>query len=115
LFAIREGASEGGEAPSELRIHPALLPKFGGNGMYGKRVHEAVLSAGEAETGVTIHVIDGQYDTGPIIAQSRIRVEKGDTVDSLSKRVLEREHAFYVETLQRIATGNLKLPVRKFL
>jgi phosphoribosylglycinamide formyltransferase-1 len=93
-----------------LNIHPALLPKYGGQGMYGRRIHEAVLEAGEEETGITIHVIDGQYDTGPILAQESIAIDKGDTVDTLSKRVLNVEHEFYVKTLARIINGEILLP-----
>ena len=92
-----------------LNIHPALLPKYGGKGMYGRRVHEAVLASGDRITGVTVHVIDEEYDTGPIVAQCEVEVRPGDTVETLSERVLEREHSFYVETLQRIAAGQLKL------
>lgn len=84
-----------------LNIHPALLPKFGGKGMYGPRVHEAVLASGEKETGVTIHLVDDEYDTGPIVAQTRVPVFKEDTVESLARRVLDREHTFLVETLQK--------------
>jgi phosphoribosylglycinamide formyltransferase-1 len=73
-----------------LNIHPALLPKFGGEGMYGKRVHEAVLAAGETVTGVTIHTVDEEYDHGPIVAQCEVPVLKDDTVDSLAERVLRR-------------------------
>ncbi|OGB92004.1 MAG: phosphoribosylglycinamide formyltransferase [candidate division NC10 bacterium RIFCSPLOWO2_02_FULL_66_22] len=93
-----------------LNIHPALLPKFGGKGMYGKRVHEAVLAAGERVTGVTIHLIDENYDTGPIVNQCQVPVLEGDTPDSLSKRVLKHEHALYVETLQKISDGRIRLP-----
>jgi phosphoribosylglycinamide formyltransferase-1 len=93
-----------------LNIHPALLPKFGGQGMYGRRVHEAVLAAGERETGVTIQLADEEYDRGRIIAQCRVPVLVGDTVDSLAARVLEREHVFLVETLARIVSGALTLP-----
>lgn len=93
-----------------LNIHPALLPKFGGTGMYGSRVHEAVLAAGEMETGVSIHLVDEEYDTGPIVAQTRVPVLEGDTVESLSKRVLSKEHSFLVETLQEIVSGALMLP-----
>lgn len=93
-----------------LNIHPALLPKFGGEGMYGSRVHKAVLAAGEKETGVSIHMVDKDYDTGPLIAQTRMPVLKDDTVETLSKRVLAREHSFLVETLQKIASGALTLP-----
>lgn len=93
-----------------LNIHPALLPKFGGQGMYGRRVHEAVLAAGERETGVTIHLADDEYDHGRIVAQCRVPVLPGDTVDSLAGRVLELEHTFLVETLAAIVSGAVKLP-----
>ena len=96
-----------------LNIHPALLPKFGGEGMYGSRVHEAVLAAGEKETGVSIHLVDGGYDTGPVIARAKVAVKEDDTVESLAHRVLEREHTLFVETLQRIISGELILPVSK--
>ncbi len=92
-----------------LNTHPALLPKYGGKGMYGTRVHEAVLAAGEAETGVTLHLVDEEYDHGQIVAQRRVPVEPGDTVAMLAARVLEREHALLVETLQAIASGTLRL------
>src|SRR5512139_567576 len=92
-----------------LNIHPALLPKFGGRGMYGKRVHEAVLSAGERVTGVTIHVVDDLYDHGRILAQREVPVREGDTADSLAERVLQEEHRLYSETLRRIAAGEIVL------
>lgn len=90
-----------------LNIHPALLPRFGGQGMYGKRVHEAVLAAGEPVTGVTVHFIDEQYDHGPIIGQRTVPVLATDTVDTLAARVLECEKAFFVEILQQIAAGRI--------
>lgn len=93
-----------------LNIHPALLPEHGGQGMYGIRVHEAVIAAGDAETGVTIHVVDNRYDTGPVLAQKRIRVDSDDTPESLADKVLAVEHEFYVETLDRIFKGDIKLP-----
>ena len=93
-----------------LNIHPALLPKYGGQGMYGDRVHEAVLAAGERETGVTIHLVDEEYDHGPIVAQCTVPVVAEDTVASLSKRVIDREHEFLVEALERLATGTLGSP-----
>ena len=92
-----------------LNIHPALLPKFGGKGFYGHAVHEAVLAAGEPESGPTVHVVDEVYDHGPILAQSRVPVLAGDTPDSLAARVLKQEHNLYVETLKRIATGEIEL------
>lgn len=93
-----------------LNIHPALLPKFGGKGMYGSYVHEAVLRAAEKITGVTIHIVDEKYDHGPIIAQTEMPLLEDDTVDSLSARVLTREHEFFAETLQKIAEGKITLP-----
>jgi phosphoribosylglycinamide formyltransferase 1 len=90
-----------------INIHPALLPKFGGEGMYGIRVHQAVLAAGEKETGVTIHLADEDYDRGPIIAQSRLPVLPADTAETLSGRVLEREHKFLVETIGKIINGEI--------
>src|SRR5436190_10010768 len=93
-----------------LNTHPALLPRHGGKGMYGVRVHEAVLASGHAETGVTVHLVDEEYDHGDIVAQCRVPVQHGDTVDLLAARVLEREHAFLVETLHAIASGNIELP-----
>jgi len=93
-----------------LNIHPALLPRFGGKGMYGIHVHEAVIAAGETETGVTIHAVDAEYDTGPIIAQARVPVDPKDTAESLAARVLQREHTFFPEILQRIVTGEIELP-----
>jgi len=93
-----------------LNIHPALLPAFGGQGMYGMRVHQAVLAAGAAESGCTVHVVTEAYDQGPILSQARVRVEPGDTPESLQARVLEQEHRLYPETLRRIALGQLILP-----
>lgn len=92
-----------------LNIHPALLPKYGGRGFYGRAVHEAVLAAGETESGVTVHVVDEVYDHGPILAQTRVPVFTGDTPNSLAARVLEQEHTLYTETLQRIAMGEIFL------
>jgi phosphoribosylglycinamide formyltransferase 1 len=92
-----------------LNIHPALLPKYGGKGMYGKNVHEAVLAAGETETGITIHLVDSCYDTGRILNQCKVPVLENDTVETLGNRVLEREHSFFIETLQKIANGTIIL------
>lgn len=91
-----------------LNTHPALLPRFGGHGMYGARVHSAVLDAGEVLSGVSVHqVVEGEYDTGPVIAQCEVPVLPGDNVESLSARVQTRERQFVVETLARIARGEL--------
>ena len=92
-----------------LNIHPALLPRYGGKGMYGDRVHEAVLAAGDTKTGITVHRVDQDYDRGPIVAQCEVPVLEGDTVETLRDRVLKREHEFYVETLRRIIEGRINL------
>ena len=92
-----------------VNIHPALLPKFGGKGMYGIHVHEAVLAAGETETGVSIHLVDEHYDHGKILAQRRVKVLPDDTPESLQQRVLQIEHELYPETVAKIASGGIKL------
>lgn len=92
-----------------LNIHPSLLPKFGGQGMYGMRVHEAVLTAGEMTTGVTVHVIDDVYDRGRILRQAEVPVAPHDTPQTLAARVLTRETKLYVEVLQAIAAGDIRL------
>jgi phosphoribosylglycinamide formyltransferase-1 len=93
-----------------LNIHPALLPKHGGVGNYGIHVHEAVLASGDRETGVSIHVVDAEYDQGPIIAQYRMSVLDSDTPATLQTRVLTRENEFLVETLNSIVSGTIHLP-----
>jgi phosphoribosylglycinamide formyltransferase-1 len=93
-----------------INIHPALLPKYGGKGMYGNNVHEQVLAAGDRETGVTIHVVNDEYDTGPILAQAKIPVMQGDTPATLAERVLEVEHRVYVDTIEKIISGEIRLP-----
>lgn len=92
-----------------LNIHPALLPDFGGEGMYGRRVHEAVLEAGVSETGVTIHLVDEAYDRGPIVAQRRVPVEPGDDAERLAARVLETEHALLPDVVAAVAAGRCRL------
>jgi phosphoribosylglycinamide formyltransferase-1 len=85
-----------------LNVHPALLPKFGGKGMYGMKVHEAVLEAGEKESGATIHLVDGHYDEGDILLQRRCPVLPDDTPETLAARVLVEEHKAYVEAIRRV-------------
>ena len=86
-----------------INIHPALLPAFGGEGMYGARVHEAVIAAGAKESGVTVHLVDDEYDRGPIVAQWRVPVEKSDTPESLAARVLAVEHVVYPRVIEMAA------------
>jgi phosphoribosylglycinamide formyltransferase-1 len=86
-----------------INIHPALLPAFGGEGMYGARVHEAVIASGAEETGVTVHLVDNDYDQGPIVAQWRVRVDKSDTAESLAARVLNVEHVVYPRAVEMVA------------
>jgi phosphoribosylglycinamide formyltransferase-1 len=88
-----------------FNIHPSLLPKYGGLGMYGLRVHEAVLAAGERATGITVHRVNEAYDEGGIIAQTCVEVLPTDTPETLAARVLEREHSFIVEVLRGIIAG----------
>ncbi len=93
-----------------LNVHPSLLPCYGGKGMYGIRVHAAVLEAGETESGATIHIVDEEYDQGPVLAQRKVVVLPDDSVESLASRVLEVEHQLYVETLGRILNKDITLP-----
>jgi len=93
-----------------LNIHPGPLPAFGGHGMYGRRVHEAVVAAGVPESGIVIHLVDEEYDRGPSVAERSVPVLPGDTAETLEARVRAAEPAFFVETLQRIARGELQLP-----
>jgi len=92
-----------------LNVHPALLPKFGGHGMYGRHVHEAVLAAGEKETGATVHLVDNEYDRGPVVAQAKVPVQQGDTPDTLALRVQAKEQELYPETLRRIIAREIDL------
>ncbi|MBI4215317.1 MAG: phosphoribosylglycinamide formyltransferase [Parcubacteria group bacterium] len=85
-----------------INSHPALLPKYGGKGMYGERVHEAVLAANEQETGCTIHFVDEEYDHGDTIVQKKIPVLPDDTVQTLRERLLPYEHQAYIEAIQKL-------------
>lgn len=86
-----------------VNVHPALLPAFGGKGMYGRRVHEAVLASGARVSGATVHVVDEEYDRGPILAQWPVPVLPGDTPDTLAARILAVEHALYPATVEALA------------
>ena len=92
-----------------LNIHPGPLPEFGGEGMYGRRVHEAVLAAGVAESGIVIHLVDQHYDHGAPVARRSVPVIAGDTAETLEARVRDAEPAFFVETLQKLSRGELRL------
>ncbi len=82
-----------------INTHPALLPKFGGKGYFGRRVHEAVLAAGETESGATVHLVEGDYDSGPVLSQVRVPVRATDSVDDLEARVKTAERKLVIATL----------------
>ncbi|HEX6052198.1 MAG TPA: phosphoribosylglycinamide formyltransferase [Gemmatimonadaceae bacterium] len=92
-----------------LNVHPSLLPAFGGAGMYGTRVHQAVLDAGVRVTGVTVHFVDEEYDRGPIIAQWPVPVLPHDTPESLARRVLAVEHVLFPRAVRAVALGRVTL------
>jgi phosphoribosylglycinamide formyltransferase 1 len=93
-----------------LNTHPALLPKFGGQGMYGMHVHRAVLAAGEKVTGVSVHVVTAEYDAGPVIAQREVPVAPADTPESLAERVQAVERRLLVDVVLDVARGRISLP-----
>ena len=102
-----------------VNVHPALLPKFGGKGMYGRHVHQAVIDAGEKISGVTVHLVTQEYDSGPILAQWPVAVLSTDDAESLAHRVLVAEHALYPRVVACLAAGDrarfpLKPPPRYF-
>lgn len=90
-----------------LNVHPALLPKHGGKGMYGRHVHQAVFNNKEKETGITIHLVDSEYDRGRILAQKRLPVSGG--VEDIEEMVKAAEPDFYIETLAKILSGEISL------
>ena len=92
-----------------LNIHPAPLPQFGGPGMYGHHVHEAVLAAGAAQTGPTVHFVDEEYDHGPVAAHVAVPVLPDDTPDTLAERVLAAEHRIYPRVVAAVAAGRLRV------
>jgi phosphoribosylglycinamide formyltransferase 1 len=94
-----------------LNIHPALLPAFGGPGMYGQHVHQAVLASGASQSGATVHLVDEQYDRGAILAQGRVPVLPGDTPESLAARVLTVEHRLLPEAVLRAARAGHPVPL----
>ncbi|MBI3923040.1 MAG: phosphoribosylglycinamide formyltransferase [Armatimonadetes bacterium] len=96
-----------------MNIHPALLPAFGGQGMYGLRVHEAVIESGAKFSGATVHFVDEEYDHGPIIAQAIVSVADDDTPQTLADRVLRAEHRIYPEAIALFAKGRLSVNGRR--
>ena len=95
-----------------MNIHPALLPGFGGKGMYGHHVHEAVLAAGCKVSGCTVHFVTNEYDAGPIIVQKAVEVREGDTPDDLAARVFEQECQAYPEAIRLFGEGRLRIDGR---
>lgn len=98
-----------------LNIHPALLPAFGGKGLYGKRVHQAVLDYGAKITGVTVHLVDEEYDHGPVVMQKAVPVLDHDTADSLAERVLQTEHELYPTAIRLFAENRVRIENRKVI
>jgi len=91
-----------------LNIHPSLLPRFGGKGFYGQHVHRAVIDAKESISGATVHIVDAEYDTGPILLQETVPVLEDDTPNSLASRIIQIEHKIYPESLNLIAQNRVK-------
>ena len=92
-----------------LNIHPALLPKYGGKGMYGRHVHEAVLKAGDKESGCTVHLVNEVYDEGPVVAQAKVPVAPTDTPETLAEKIHAEEHKLYVSVVRDVCAGKLNL------
>lgn len=96
-----------------VNVHPSLLPAFGGQGMYGPRVHRAVLEHGCKVSGCTVHLVDERYDTGPILAQAAVPVEDDDTPDSLALRVQREEHRLFPQCLELVCSGRIRIEGRR--
>ncbi len=92
-----------------LNIHPALLPKFGGKGMYGMNVHQAVIKSGEKVSGATVHLVDEIYDNGRVLNQMQVEVSSSDNAETLAQKVLDVEHKLYPLTIQQIIEGKIQL------
>lgn len=92
-----------------LNIHPALLPKYGGKGMYGRYVHEKVLACGEKYSGVTVHIVDEEYDHGPIVLQVQVEISDKETPESLERKIQNLEHKIYPEAIKLFAEGRVKV------
>ena len=90
-----------------VNLHPSLLPKYGGKGMYGKYVHRAVIEAQESESGISIHFVNEEYDEGAIIFQAKVSVEKGDSVEVLAKKIQQLEHRFFPKVVEQVISKSL--------
>ena len=90
-----------------VNLHPSLLPKYGGKGMYGKRVHRAVIEAQESESGISIHFVNKEYDEGAIIFQAKVSVEKGDSVEVLAQKIQQLEHRFFPKVIEQVISKSL--------
>jgi len=88
-----------------INIHPALLPSYGGKGMYGEKVHEAVIAAGDRESGITIHYVNSFYDEGDIIFQARCKIEPGDTPETLASKIHALEYKYFPEVIEKLVTA----------
>lgn len=88
-----------------INIHPSLLPKYGGKGMYGKFVHDAVIANGDQESGLTVHFVDGEYDTGPILKQQTVPVKPQETAEQLAARIIAEEHQLLVAALKELTNS----------
>jgi|688.fasta_scaffold513405_2 phosphoribosylglycinamide formyltransferase-1 len=106
---------EGGAKYPTVNIHPSLLPKFSGQGMYGAKVHEAVLQAHEKYSGASVHFVNEIYDEGPLLAQIKVEVLEEDSVESLAARVFEAECAMYPKVIVEVLKGNLPVERRPLL
>ena len=90
-----------------INLHPSLLPKYGGKGMYGKRVHSAVIEAQESESGISIHFVNEEYDEGAIIFQAKVSVEKGESVEVLAQKIQQLEHRFFPKVIEQVINKSL--------
>ena len=90
-----------------VNLHPSLLPKFGGKGMYGNRVHRAVVEAQEPESGISIHYINEEYDEGAIIFQAKVSIEKKDSVEVLAQKIQQLEHRFFPKVIEQVISNSL--------
>jgi len=88
-----------------INIHPALLPSYGGKGMYGEKVHEAVIASGDRESGITIHYVNSFYDEGDIIFQSRCKIEPGDTPESLASKIHALEYKYFPAVIEKLVAA----------